>query len=336
MGMIIATIVAVLLSELGISAGYHRLYSHRAYKTNKIVELFLMVFGTLGTQGSVIKWSHDHRVHHKYVDTDRDPYSIKKGFWYAHIFWIFEKDKPIDKKIVADLMRNKLLIFQQKYYGVLLVLFNVIIVMSFGFIFKDFFGAFVFGVLIRTFFIHHLTWFINSLAHTWGSKVYSKEHTAVNNYVLSILTFGEGYHNYHHTFPSDYRNGVKWYHFDPSKWLIWTLSRFRLVKNSVSFNKNLIKYKLLIEDKKNIMFKLKQDMHSKNELLKLKLQELHENIGKNIVSLNNMRKEYKLRRKTGVGKENLKQLRLDIKHRAKTLKRDWKAWQLLVNLINLK
>jgi stearoyl-CoA desaturase (delta-9 desaturase) len=106
--LLVASVVFLFLSELGIGAAYHRFYSHRAFKLNRFAEAVLLFLGTLAFQGSVLRWSYEHRMHHRYVDTDDDPYSINKGFWFAHILWLFEKGEPIDEKRVADLMQNPL------------------------------------------------------------------------------------------------------------------------------------------------------------------------------------------------------------------------------------
>ena len=105
---------------------------------------------------------------------------------------------------------------------------------------------------------HHLTWFINSLAHYWGEQTYSKEHSAVDNFVIAILTVGEGYHNFHHTFPADYRNGVRWYHFDPTKWTIWILSKVGLAADLRRFDSFRIKRRLLTEDRRLLIYSLRE------------------------------------------------------------------------------
>lgn len=228
-GIIIATVALFIITGLSVTAGYHRLYSHRSYKLNKFLEFFMIGAGSLAIVSSVLKWSHDHRLHHKYVDTDRDPYNIKEGFWHAHMLWIFyKKTKPWSTKNVKDLLKNPLVVFQHKHYAFLIVTSNVIVTLFLAYICNDFFGAVVFTFLLRLFVTHHCMYFINSLAHFWGSKPYSTEHTPVNNWLIAFVTFGEGYHNYHHSFAYDYRNGVKWYQFDPTKMLIWTLSKFGL------------------------------------------------------------------------------------------------------------
>ncbi|MGZ3634302.1 MAG: fatty acid desaturase, partial [Parachlamydiaceae bacterium] len=113
-GTLISAFVLLWLTGLSITAGYHRYFAHRSYKAHPIVEAILVFFGTMAVQASVIRWSFEHRLHHAFVDTDKDPYSIKKGFWYAHFLWMMEKLQPIDPKIVPDLLKNKLLAFQHR------------------------------------------------------------------------------------------------------------------------------------------------------------------------------------------------------------------------------
>src|SRR5206468_2641426 len=133
-----------------------------------------------------------------------------------------------DPKVVPDLMKNRLVMFQDRFIGTWMILSNAIAFLLVGWLLNDFLGAFVISLWTRLFTLHHFTWFINSLAHTWGDKPFSQEQSAVDNYIISLLTFGEGYHNYHHTFANDYRNGIRWYHFDPTKWLIWSLHKLGL------------------------------------------------------------------------------------------------------------
>jgi stearoyl-CoA desaturase (Delta-9 desaturase) len=254
----ILTITAVILylTGLGITAGYHRLFSHTTYKAHPIFEFFIMLLGTMATQGSVLRWSFDHRHHHAFVDTDRDPYSIKKGFWYAHFLWLLEKPKPIENKIVADLLKKPMVCFQHRYYGLLMVLTNLLTSLVVGWYLNDYLGAFLFVWLVRTFLIHHFTWFINSLAHTWGARPFCQELSAVDNYLISMLTWGEGYHNYHHTFASDYRNGIRWFHYDPTKWLIWTLSKVGLASRLKKHNYDFIERRIILERKELLLNKI--------------------------------------------------------------------------------
>lgn len=150
-GMIIVSSALMYITGISVTAGYHRCYSHLACKIHPVAEAVLLFFATMATQGSAIRWCFDHRHHHAFVDTDRDPYSIKKGFWYAHFLWLFEKPKKIEEKVVSDLFRNPLLRFQHKYYGLLMVVTNVIVVLFIGWVFNDYLGAFLFAWLTRTF-----------------------------------------------------------------------------------------------------------------------------------------------------------------------------------------
>lgn len=231
LSLIFVSLILFVVSELGITAGYHRLYSHRSYKTNPVIEAFLVFFASLAGQKSVITWAYEHRLHHAFVDTDKDPYSIKKGFWFAHFMWLFEDHPPVDPKVVSDLLKNPILVFQHKYENTCMFIPNVIVTYLIGWWMNDFTGAVMISLGVRLFLNHHCTFFINSLAHTFGSRPYDKTLSAVNNYFISFPTFGEGFHNFHHAFPTDYRNGVRWFDFDPTKWLIWSLSLFGLAKN---------------------------------------------------------------------------------------------------------
>lgn len=330
-GLVLATLLLWLATGISITAGYHRLFAHKSYKTNKAVECVLLFFATLATQNSALQWSFAHRMHHRFVDSDKDPYSIKKGFWYAHVLWIiFEKSKPIDESVVPDLYKNKLVMCQYRYYTLLWVLTNALVFLGLGFAFKDFFGAFVFGVLARIFFTHHFTWFINSLAHYWGAQTYSREFSAVDNYLISLLTFGEGYHNYHHTFSSDYRNGVRWYHFDPTKWLVWTLSKLRLAQHLTKMNTYTIKRKLVQEDKKLLLDKIKERISLNKEVLEAKVHTLSERISAYLASVKEMKEEYKRAKQMRISKEKRMQLRLALRSRIKGLRVHRRAWGRLV------
>lgn len=229
--LIWTSLALFVLSEISITAGYHRLFAHRAYKASPIVRLLLVFFGSLAGQRSAIRWGFEHRCHHSFVDTDKDPYSIKRGFWFAHFMWLFEKPKDIDPKMVADLLKDPLLVFQDKYENSWMLLPNILITGLIGWLTHDFFGALVLSLGVRLFLTHHCTFFINSLAHTHGSRPFNKDLSAVNNYFISFPTFGEGFHNFHHEFPNDYRNGVRWFDFDPTKWLVWTLHKVGLTQD---------------------------------------------------------------------------------------------------------
>jgi len=318
------------ISGISVTAGYHRLYSHSTYKTNKYVEAVLLFFATIATQGSALKWACDHRKHHAYVDKDQDPYSIKKGFLFAHILWMFYKADPIDPKVVADLYKNKLVMFQHKFYVPLMFLTNILSVAVMGYIFNDYLSAFVFVWGVRLLVLHHFTWFINSLAHTWGSKSFSQEHSAVDNYLMSIFTFGEGYHNYHHTFANDYRNGIRWYHFDPTKWLIWTLSKFKLAYGLRKVSHIRIQERIVIERRNEMIEVVKNYLSVNSAILEEKIESTTRDILARFSDFYRLTQEYKsCKEKEQPNKDLLEELKLQIESLKKGIAEDWEAWNKL-------
>jgi len=222
---------------LGITAGYHRYYAHRAYDSHRAFQYFLVFFGTAALQTPVLNWASDHRYHHRHVDREGDPYSIRRGFFFAHMGWIFYDDvdedgngRPFEN--VNDLKRDPLLRFQQKYYWPIAVVLCFGLPTAIGAYFGRPIGGLLWGGMLRVLVTHHCVYLINSAAHTFGKRTYSSAHSARDSAWLALLSFGEGYHNFHHTFASDYRNGIAWYHWDPTKWLIKAASYVGLTSNA--------------------------------------------------------------------------------------------------------
>jgi stearoyl-CoA desaturase (Delta-9 desaturase) len=223
------TFVLVWLAVgLSVTAGYHRLFAHKTFQAAWPVRLFFLVFGAGSLENSVLNWAADHRVHHAHVDEERDPYNIQKGFWWAHMGWIFFEADPPSQTVVRDLYEDPLVVWQDRWYKTigLGVAFGIPLLV--GILSHNLLGCLLIGGVARVVFSHHTTFFINSLCHMIGTQPYSQEHSARDSGVMAVLAFGEGYHNYHHSFPFDYRNGIKAWHFDPAKWVIWLLSRVGL------------------------------------------------------------------------------------------------------------
>lgn len=223
--------IVAALNGISITAGYHRLWAHNAYKARTPLKVFLALFGAAAFQNSILVWASQHRRHHRHVDIiDEDPYSAKKGLWFSHIGWMIRQYPTNDDDFsnVADLQRDKVVAWQHKHYYSLALVMNVLPPLLMGFLTGDYLAHFLACGLLRLVYSHHTTFFINSLAHYWGSQPYTDENTARDNDLLAIFTYGEGYHNYHHLFQSDYRNGVRWWQFDPTKWLIKSCSWFGL------------------------------------------------------------------------------------------------------------
>jgi len=220
-------------SGMGITMGYHRLWSHRAFSARWIVRAVLILGGAAAFEGSAKWWCRNHRAHHRYTDTTKDPYNAKKGFWYSHLGWMIEKQHlgEIGFADISDLHRDKMIMWQHKYYPLIAFVCGIIFPTLVTGLWGDLRGGYFYVCMWRTVFVHHATFCVNSLAHWWGDKTYSDFHTAFDSVITAVLTLGEGYHNYHHEFPSDYRNGIRYYHYDPTKWLVKFLSLFGLTYN---------------------------------------------------------------------------------------------------------
>ena len=232
---IVAFIIATGYCGMSITAGYHRLWSHRSYETKSFIRFIYAIGGAFAIQNSALHWSSDHRIHHKHVDeNDTDPYSAKRGFWYSHIGWMlreYQAHRYHDYKNVRDLQRDPIVMWQHKHYLALVLLTNFGIPIVFGLINGNLLGSLLLIGFLRLVISHHVTFFINSLAHMWGSQPYSDKNTAKDNPIVAFLTYGEGYHNFHHAFQFDYRNAIKWWQFDPTKWLIKSLQLVGLASN---------------------------------------------------------------------------------------------------------
>jgi stearoyl-CoA desaturase (delta-9 desaturase) len=227
---------AVLLSvtELAITCGYHRLFSHATYQAHPALKVIFLLFGAMALQNSALVWSAGHRIHHRFIDDpERDPYCARRGFWFSHIGWMlrnYPSGDP-DLKYVRELQSDPLVAFQHRHYLAIALGMNIGVPILMGWAFGDILGTVLLAGILRLVISHHLTFCINSLAHIIGARPYSTENTARDNGVVALLTFGEGYHNFHHMFAHDYRNGVRWWQWDPSKWLIGALQWAGLAKN---------------------------------------------------------------------------------------------------------
>ena len=239
-------VLMFVASGLSITLGYHRLFAHLSFKAKWPIKFLTAVFGATALENSVLEWCSDHRRHHKHTDEDDDPYNIQRGFLYAHMGWILLRplggDWPLTN--VNDLKKDPLLRWQHKWWGPIGIFVGFGLPALIGFLMGGGIGAlagFLIAGVARLVMVHHMTFFINSLCHTIGTQPYSKRCSAKDSWLMALFTFGEGYHNFHHEFQHDYRNGVKPWQFDPTKWTIWLLSKLRLVSGlrKVS-NKNIL------------------------------------------------------------------------------------------------
>lgn len=222
----------VFATGLSITLGYHRLFSHIAFKAHWAVKLFVLVFGAAAFENSARMWCSEHRRHHKHVDHDDDPYDISKGFFYAHIGWLLFKvkpDPPFDN--IGDLDRDPLVRWQDRHIYLMGFIVSFVFTALVGYLWNGAAGAlgsFLLAGVARVVCVQHSTFFINSACHTVGRRPYSTRCSARDSWLMAIFTFGEGYHNYHHEFQHDYRNGVKPWQYDCTKWTIWFLSKVGL------------------------------------------------------------------------------------------------------------
>ncbi|MGH8294520.1 MAG: fatty acid desaturase [Steroidobacteraceae bacterium] len=215
--------VFLAANEMAITAGYHRLWAHRTYEAHWSLRLLFVIFGSMALQNSAWVWCSGHRRHHLNVDdVDRDPYSALRGFWFSHMGWMVREypSGQEDFSNIPDLRRDRLLAFQHRHYLPLVLATNFGLPLAIGWLAGDLWGTLLLAGVLRLVLSQHFTFFINSLAHMWGERPYTEANTARDNGVLAVLTFGEGYHNFHHNFAHDYRNGVRWWQWDPTKWLI--------------------------------------------------------------------------------------------------------------------
>ena len=232
---IIIAIVLFFFTGMSITAGYHRLWSHKTYDAHPVVKVIFAIGGAMALQNSILHWSSDHRVHHRFVDDpEKDPYSAKRGLWFSHIGWMlreYHSNKFANYENCKDLKKDKVVMWQHKHYLAIVLVANFGITGLLGWLSGSVINMILLAGVFRLVAVHHVTFFINSLAHYWGKRPYTEENTARDNGILALFTFGEGYHNYHHIFEYDYRNGIRWWQYDPTKWLIKSLSLLKLTKN---------------------------------------------------------------------------------------------------------
>ena len=318
--IVIFALVFAALTNLSITTCYHRELSHKSYEAHPLVKLIFLLIGASAWQGSALKWSSDHRKHHAHVDGEDDPYSISKGFWYAHIGWLLWKES-VDQPIHApDLQRDRLVFLQDKYYMPLAIMMSFGVPTFFGLLFDAPFAGFLFAGVIRVIATQQSTFFVNSLAHTHGKQNYCDNTSARDSILVAFLTHGEGYHSFHHRFQVDYRNGIRWYHWDPTKWTIWMMSAAGLAKRLRRISdQEILKARLNTEE-----FKLKAQGFSNDTLAAIQAKILSAQ-----ASVKNLRDEMtQLKADMSMASQaRYQQLKNDLqvaKHEFKYARRQWK------------
>lgn len=226
-----------LLTGLGITVGFHRLFGHHAFETSRPIQFLFAALGSMAVEGSLLRWVAVHRRHHQHSDTVEDPHSphhhghglvgILLGAWHAHIGWFFKPDPPDLAHYVKDLRQSRLLRAMSALFPVWVGASLLVPTILGGLLTMTWAGAWfglLWGGLARIFFVHHVTWSINSVCHLWGSQPYRTGDDSRNNFLFGVLGLGEGWHNNHHAFPNSARHGLLWWQIDVSYWVIRTLA----------------------------------------------------------------------------------------------------------------
>jgi len=237
--------VFYIFTGMGITVGFHRMLTHRSFETVKPIRVILAIAGSMALQGAVVRWVADHRRHHAYTDKPGDPHSphleeaegikgVLTGLWHAHTGWFFDPEKTNIRRFAPDLIADKAIRKVDRSFPLLAVL-SVVLPGLIGLaVTRSWMGgltAFLWGGLARIFFLHHVTWSINSICHFYGKRPFQSRDLSTNNWAMALLSFGEGWHNSHHAFPTSYRHGLGRLQFDPSAWFIAGLRKLGLATN---------------------------------------------------------------------------------------------------------
>ncbi|MCA1840546.1 MAG: acyl-CoA desaturase [Actinomycetota bacterium] len=231
-----------IVSGMGVTVGFHRLLTHRSFDAPKAVKVALAIAGSYSVQGGVIKWVADHRRHHAFTDKPGDPHSphlteaegisgVLRGLWHAHMGWFFDKEHTNVQRFAPDLLRDPAMRWVDRQAPAFIVA-SFAFPPLMGYILTGTlwgaFTAFIWGSLVRIFLLHHVTWSINSICHFYGSKEFDARDESTNNWIMALLSFGEGWHNNHHAFPSSAVHGLRSWQFDPSAVFIKVLEKVGL------------------------------------------------------------------------------------------------------------
>jgi stearoyl-CoA desaturase (delta-9 desaturase) len=253
--------VMYLVSAFGVTIGYHRLLTHRAFETRQWLRYALAVAGSLSVQGGVIDWVADHRKHHTFTDEEGDPHSphagegagvrgMVTGLWHAHVGWLFETHgQASSKRYAPDLVKDPVMRAINRRFPLialasLLVPFLLGFAISGGSLVDGGLSALLWGGLVRIFLVHHVTWSINSICHFFGRRRFDTDDESTNVFWLALPSLGEAWHHNHHAFPRSAFQGLRWYELDPSGWLILGLERIGLAWDVVKVTPERAREKL--------------------------------------------------------------------------------------------
>jgi stearoyl-CoA desaturase (Delta-9 desaturase) len=232
------------LAGFGVTIGYHRLLTHRAFDAPRVVRLALAIFGSIAAQGAVIRWCATHRRHHQTSDRDGDPHSphihggspldLLRGMWHAHMGWLFHRDVEDSARSVADLLQDRVMLWIDRLYFAWVFLGLLIPAAVVGLwtgTWQGWLSGMIWGGLVRICLMQHVTWSINSVCHVWGRRPFKSGDQSTNNWICAVLALGEGWHNNHHAFPTSARHGLRWWQFDSSYLIIRAMGALGLASN---------------------------------------------------------------------------------------------------------
>jgi stearoyl-CoA desaturase (Delta-9 desaturase) len=240
----IVMVVMYALAGFGVTVGFHRLLTHRAFETPRPVRLLLAVLGSSAAQGMCIRWCATHRRHHQVSDRDGDPHSphlhgegpldMLRGMWHAHVGWCFDADRPDLSRSIPDLLADRALLVIDQLYFLWVAIGILAPAAALGLYFHSWHGfvsGLVWGGLLRVFLMQHVTWSVNSVCHVWGRRPFRSGDHSTNNLPVALLSLGEGWHNNHHAFPTSARHGLHWWQFDATYVVIKAMSWIGLARN---------------------------------------------------------------------------------------------------------
>ncbi len=211
--------------SMGVTIGFHRYLTHRGFRTNGVIKATLLILGSMALEGPAISWASNHRKHHALSDRAGDPHSPADGFLHAHVGWLFAGTAADQKVYARDLLEDRMVMAISRLFPLWVVLTLAAPLMIDGW------RGLIWGGLVRIFLTHHVTWSVNSVCHTFGSRPFQSPDRSRNQWVVGLLALGEGWHNNHHAFPRSALHGLRWWQFDLSGLTIRLLERLRLARD---------------------------------------------------------------------------------------------------------
>lgn len=324
--------IMMMATGLSITAGYHRLFSHRSYQSAGPIRILFLLFGAAAFQGQLRVWASEHRYHHRYVDQERDPYNIKEGFWYAHIGWLFKAVDLPDFQNIKDLDQDPLIRLQDRYYVPIATFMCFFMPMAVAALWGDWLGGLLVAGFARMVLVHHSTFCINSVCHYLGRQPYSDQHSSRDSALSALFTFGEGYHNFHHEFQYDYRNGIRLHQWDPTKWLITLMAILGLASRLRKADHQRILQARIRMDQKHFNERISGSSDAFRRQAEEILQHTRERLQSAYQNYVELKTQYRMLRHEQIDsvRRQLDDLRADIREARREVRQAMTEWQALI------